>query len=50
MGVFIELKSLQPKLNTASIILDFEKAIHNPWSITGKTPILVGREEDDDYY
>ena len=24
------------------------RKIWHPWSITGKTPILVGREEDDD--
>jgi len=42
MRVFKELKSLQPKLNTASIMLDFEKAIHNACNINFPETTLVG--------
>jgi len=42
MRVFKELKSLQPKLNTASIMLDLEKAIHNACNIIFPETTLVG--------
>jgi len=42
MRVFKEVKSLEPKLNPASIMLDFEKAIHNACNINFPETTLVG--------